>query len=217
MGRLAWQGPSATTSGSTVRGLWGASFRPSQVGFRRWDRSHRVRRENHAGGLRQGRRLVQGSHRRGGWTIPSKNIPPHRDSAEDISRMCRRYGIGCTPTGTANKVVAVSDFGEGEGGGRELQQKPAGRRDGEGGGSNSVHILRTGSGKLGRGIGDNHMRVPDPCPHGEFVHVSFMLARADHLARRHTDPRSLVACSCEVGRGKAIASPGEACSRPAND
>ena len=33
MGRLAWHGPSAITSGSAVHGLWGASYRPSQIHF----------------------------------------------------------------------------------------------------------------------------------------------------------------------------------------
>ena len=47
------------------------------------------------------------------------------------------------------------------------------------------------------GSGDNHMRVPVPCPHGGFLHVSCMSERADRLARGHTDPRSRVACSCE--------------------
>ena len=51
------------------------------------------------------------------------------------------------------------------------------------------------------GSGDNYMDLPVPCPHGEFVHVSFMLERTDRLAKGYTDPRSCVVCSREgVGR-----------------
>ena len=70
MGRLAWQGPSATTSGNAVRGLWEASFRLSQVRFRRMNRSHGVHRGKHARGLPQGKRSVRESHRMGEWTTP---------------------------------------------------------------------------------------------------------------------------------------------------
>ena len=45
------------------------------------------------------------------------------------------------------------------------------------------------------------MGVPVPCPHGGFVHVSFMLERADHLAKGYTDPKSCVVCSRE-GAGR---------------
>ena len=87
MGRLAWRSPSATTSGSAVRGLWGAISRPSHTRFRRVARSYGVRREKRAGGLRQGRRSVRSSHRREGWTTLSKNVPVHRNTAECISRI----------------------------------------------------------------------------------------------------------------------------------
>ena len=47
------------------------------------------------------------------------------------------------------------------------------------------------------GAGDNHMRVPIPCPHGGYVHVCCMLERAEHLARGHADPRFCVAYRSE--------------------
>ena len=50
---------------------------------------------------------------------------------------------------------------------------------------------------LSEGSGDNHMRVPVPCPHGGFVQASCMLERADRPAKRHIGSRSCVACSCE--------------------
>ena len=87
MGRLTWQGPPATTNGNAVRGLWGASARPSQVRFRRMDRSHGVRCGKHTGGLRQGRRSVGGTHRRGG------GLPRRRTFrfTEIVPRVCPRY------------------------------------------------------------------------------------------------------------------------------
>ena len=47
------------------------------------------------------------------------------------------------------------------------------------------------------GWGDNHMRVPVPCPHGGFVHVCCMLELAEHLARGHVDPTFCVTCHSE--------------------
>ena len=85
LGRLAWHGPSATTSGSALRGLRGASYRPPQVRFCRLARSHGVRRGKRTVVLRQGRRSVRSSHQRRGLTAPSKNVPPHRDTAEDTT------------------------------------------------------------------------------------------------------------------------------------
>ena len=57
--------------------------------------------------------------------------------------------------------------------------------------------------------GDNHMRVPVPCPHGGFVRVSCMLEPADRLVIGHTDSRSCVACSCEWAGGRRPLHPAE--------
>ena len=113
-----------------------------------------------------------------------------------ISKIRRCYGVGRTPTGTAIKVVAVGDFGGR--GAPKIQREPTGRREGEGGGSNSEHALRTGSGKLGTGgRGTIICGVPVPCPLGGVVRVSCMLERAGRPARGPTGPKSCAACSCE--------------------
>ena len=85
MGRLARQGLLATTSGSAVRGLWGDSFEPSQFRFRRLASSHGLRRRRRTGDFQQGRRSVSDNNQEGKWTAPLKNVPLHRNTAEDIS------------------------------------------------------------------------------------------------------------------------------------
>ena len=84
--------------------------------------------------------------------------------------------------------------GEGD---REPKRKPAGRKEGDGVRRSSVHILRSGSEKLGRGVGVQSHGVSVPSPHGGFVHVGCTLERADRLATGHINPRFCVTCSYE--------------------
>ena len=71
MGRLAWHGPSVSTSRSAVRGLWEAHDRPLQIRFRGLARSNGVCCE-----------YVQGASGRGedrfGVTIRGRNGPHPR-------------------------------------------------------------------------------------------------------------------------------------------
>ena len=64
--------------------------------------------------------------------------------------------------------------------------------------------------KSARESRDSHMQVPILWPHGESVHVSCMLERADRLTRGQIVPRSCVT-HLRVGRGEVTPSPGGAC------
>ena len=117
MGRLAWRGPSASISRSAVRGLWEANHRPSKIRFHGLARSHGVCCGQRTGDLWQGRGSVRGNHKRKEWATPSEKVQTHRDTIETTPMIRRRYGLGYPSTGTAGKILAVSNFGGG--GGRE--------------------------------------------------------------------------------------------------
>ena len=89
--------------------------------------------------------------------------------------------------------------------------------DGAGGGSKSVHVLRTGSGKLGRGVGGQSHAGTRPVPPRRVCARQLHVGTSGSPCDRSYRLEVLRRVQLRVGRGKATPSPGRACFRPAND
>ena len=105
--------------------------------------------------------------------------------------------VTATPEGTDSVLEShLSERGQleprGAGSGRRRKRSDRGKQ-----GYISLHLLRTSSRGFDRDSVASSSWVCIPCPHGEQVHASFMLNRAECLVSGHADPHPRVTCRFE--------------------